>query len=355
MDSPNIYVLSPLGTNPNHAGFSVLYDLEELFESLGAKIIGSSGLSRFVDKAWPFRKFSKQYEIDVAQFNEVPNDATLIILCLTPHFLCSLRGIKSELDKFKSVNVYFLDGFDSRSMDNMGKEILDGVDNVFSIVEESAEDMQGFVPGKSVFLPLGVDALGYATKAHKKTIDVFSYGRGDARYHCALEAELGEQSNEFLYIHTTMTSPFLTSMREHRRMNWKTLQRSKLSFCFEGSAVPRFQGRSPILYRWLECIAAGVTIVGTRPKCAAMNNLFGWEDSTIEVPEAPIDFPVFIKELLSDEVRLNASSKANRYHALTKHDWRYRIQEILLIADMQMPKVLENGLASLAEEVRNFD
>jgi hypothetical protein len=136
------------------------------------------------------------------------------------------------------------------------------------------------------------------------------------------------------------------------------MRRSKVSLChcfIETSNKYAF-GVSPLTARWFEAIAAGCAIVGRRPKGTEVERLFGWKDSTIELPKDKDKWSIFIQALLDDKARLAGVSHRNYLNALQQHDWRYRLRDILGALGVPLPDKLKdelNLLENRAAEIAN--
>ena len=341
-----VFVLSQYHIDKDHAGYSCLYDLHLQFIEAGARIIELEEIYGKTDKslkAFIGTKLSRAYKIDLDP-DDIPSGSHLIVLAYTPRFLLALKQLNSQFPHFEKIAVYFLDGFDSVNLDGVDRSIMDNIDYVFCAVEEMVEDFKNMGKKESYFVPFGIDALKYAPLEFEKTIDLLSFGRSNMRYHRDFEQAFNAPESPFSYLHSTFDTSKLTSQYEHRRLHWKTLLRSKIALCFEPEGIERFCGRSPVLYRWFECIAAGNLIYGTRPKCEAVETILAWENSTIEVPKNTSDAVDHIQELLSDTQTLESISKTNRYWAMKLHDWRYRLRDIYELMQTSMPAELARGL-----------
>lgn len=344
---PSLFVLSPFDTHRDHAGYSLLYDLELQLRGIGAQFIKCAYSAPESNRGLFNRGGRESFIADMTGL-DIPRGAKLLVLCFTPRFLSVLRSLKKHISRFDAVCLYCLDGFDSKTMNGYGIEALSNIDIIYTAIEEMVPDFKRLGVGDSHYLPFGIDALNQAPIQVKRTVDVFSFGRSRKRYHQALEAHMNEPSDSRLYIHSTFTGAELTRQEEHRRLHWKLLQRSKISLCFESSDVERFCGRSPVLYRWYECLAAGCTIVGTRPKCASADDILAWPNSTIEVPPDADAFLDLIDNLLTNDEMLAEISATNKLEVLKRHDWRYRIRDILRKIDLPMPDNLQRDLDRLS-------
>lgn len=349
----NLFVLTPFDAHRNHAGYSLLYDLEIQLRGIGAHFMKCVYSEPAPPKGIFSRASRPSFSVDLTGV-EIPSGAKLLVLCFTPRFLSVLKSLKKHISRFDAICVYCLDGFDSKTMNGYGAEALEGIDIIFTATEEMVDDFKRLGVHDSHYLPFGVDTLTQATLEAKKTIDVLSFGRSHKLYHEALESQLNDPKDPRVYIHSTFAGAELTSQEEHRRLHWKLLQRSKISLCFESSQVERFCGRSPVLYRWYECLAAGCAIVGTRPKCASAGDILGWPNSTIEVPSDAGAFMQLVDELLADEDLLANICSTNKMEVLRRHDWRYRIRDILYKLDLPVPGELQRDLDRLSGYVEGL-
>lgn len=342
----SVFVLSQYHIGKDHAGYSCLYDLHLQFLEAGARIIEFEELYGKTDKslkAYISTKLSRAYKINLDP-DDIPPGSHLIVLTYTPRFLLALKQLKAQFPYFEKVGVYFLDGFDSTNLDGVDQSIMENIDYIFCAVEEMVEDFKSMGKNESYFVPFGIDALKYAPLQFERNIDVLSFGRSNLTYHHDFEQAFNTAESPLSYFHSTFDTSKLTSQYEHRRLHWKILLRSKIALCFKPEGIARFCGRSPVLYRWFECLAAGNLIYGTRPRCESAETILAWENSTIEVPENGADAIDHIQELLSDTQTLDSISKTNRYWALKLHDWRYRLRDIYELMQIPIPAELARGL-----------
>lgn len=116
---------------------------------------------------------------------------------------------------------------------------------------------------------------------------------------------------------------------------YNLLRRAKLSLAFDPlyPGMQRFQSG-----------AAGCGIVGKRPTTPLANELLDWEDAAIELPDDPEASAAFVEQLLSGQPRLNAIHQRNYLENLARHDWRYRIEQMLTTLGVELPDRLVNEL-----------
>jgi hypothetical protein len=170
-----------------------------------------------------------------------------------------------------------------------------------------------------------------------------------------LQQHYNRQDPNRLYHHSTVAQPIVENFQEHFLLLRKLLNRSKISLCFEASGLSRFQGHSPILYRWLEAWSAGCTVVGKRPFGTGVADLIDWENSTIDIPDDPDVWIDFFELLLNDEATLAMNSKRNYQQCMLRHDWRYRIKDMLATVGLPIPDTLANAIEQLQKQATDID
>jgi len=129
----------------------------------------------------------------------------------------------------------------------------------------------------------------------------------------------------------------------------RLLNHAKISLCFEASDVPRFYQDSPLLYRWLESWLYGCTIVGKRPFGTGVAELMDWENSAVDFPRDG-NAVEFLESLLADQDFLAHNSLRNHCECLMRHDWRYRLRDMLAIASLPVSARLEAEIQALQEK-----
>lgn len=203
-----------------------------------------------------------------------------------------------------------------------------------------------------VALPMAADVSKFGSNNHNRWIDVMGYGRQFAPHSQILEDTYNKLESKRIYYHTNHLSiQKINNFYEHRRMFWKLLNNSHIALAYDVLTTPseRFIF-SFVSQRWFECLAAGCMIIGRRPVCPEMNDLFNWEDATIEVPEDANSLIPFVEDLLNDKERLQSVCNRNYLNALGRHDWRYRIADMLNHLGLEQPIPLQRSLGNLQEK-----
>ena len=229
--------------------------------------------------------------------------------------------------------------------------ILASLDHLFIPVGGSTAGLARHYGIPVSMLPMACDVLRFGSNRTSRAIDVMGYGRQHPTHGQILARTFNAPESQRIYYHTDHTGiGDVFDFTAHRQLFWKLLGQSKLALAYDALAVnTRKFPCSFVGQRWFECVTAGCLIIGRRPACAEMNDLFPWRDSTIEVPDAEADLVDFVEVLLADRSRLEAAHRRNYYHALGSHDWRHRIATIHDILALKYPDPLNRQL----ETIRN--
>jgi Glycosyl transferases group 1 len=360
----NVFVLSELHPSNTHVGWSVSYGLHEILattcnatllypvENDNAMLLKQYKVAdNRVDflKRYRHRIFKSWYEVDaLPTLGSPPN--ILLVIGILPRFLLSIFALGPLLGQFDLRVGYLLDGFDPHQLNHPP---LKQLDHLFTMSAELAEQVTAIHDLSSSFLPLGIDTTMFGRPKQNRPIDIMSYGRTDRRVHQQLQYYYNQQGEggDRLYYHSTFSRPEVFSPKEHITLLARLMARAKINLCFEASAVQRFQGYSPISYRWFEGWAAGCAIVGTRPFGQGVNQLLDWQDSTLDIPEQSNDWISFFEDLLNDETRLAEISQRNYWECRLRHDWRYRLQNMFKTLKLPIPQKLAAEIIQLQGSV----
>lgn len=344
----NLFVLSELQSAKNHVGWLANYDLETvLAQTCDATFIypEPNDKIRFL-KRCRHRIFKSWFKIkDLPTLSRGPN--ILLITGIKPNSLLMLPALGSLLEKFDLRLAYLFDIYDPHDLD---KQVISSCDRFFIPVAEVADRISEYFSVSTTFLPLAFETLKFGSNQRHRCIDIISYGRGNAELHKQLQSHFNQPGKTQIYFHSTFSEPQLNSIKEHRMLLAKLLQKSKISLCFEPSQTERFKGHSPILYRWFEGWAAGCTIVGKKPFGKGVSELTDWSNSTIDIPDSPSEWIPFFEELLGNEEMLLANSQRNYRECLLRHDWRYRIRDMFKTVELPIPAKLDDEIGQLKQK-----
>lgn len=292
----------------------------------------------------------------------------LLLVGLIPDFLHAAHTLSSQFKQFDLRIAYLLDGFLPTWVN---RKLLSQFDHLFVMSSELADSIQALGFQNTTFLPLGVNTAQFHPGSATRWIDILSYGRGNPQVHKCLQAYFNSTDNltgssvssltssqltsslsyprisSRMYFHSTFSGCEVDNQQEHEALMHKLLAQSKISLCFEASSSQRFCGHSPLLYRWLEAWAAGCTVVGKRPFGQGVAELMDWPNSVIDLPADPATWIPFFEMLLEDETSLAQNAERNRQQCLLRHDWCYRIEQLLETVGIESPAALTQAIQSL--------
>ncbi len=343
----NIYVLSELHPTNTHVGWTVSFGLEKvLLETCGAtSIYPIKTKETHLLHRYQSRLFKSWFTIEEPP---VLGDGInlLLVVGLSQHFMLSMLALGPLLKQFDLRAGYLLDGINPAHLD---RALSPHLDHLFVIAAEVADEINATLPISASFLPLAADLLRYGRSGQgaERSIDIVNYGRTQADLHRVLQQHYNQGDSQRIYFHTTFAGTEVFDPREHVMLMSKLLSRSKINICFESSYVPRFRGYSPILLRWFEGWSCGCAIVGKRPFGKGVAPLLDWENSTIELPDHPADWIPFFEALLENKELLLDISQRNYCEALLRHDWRYRLRDLLTTLSLPIPERLTQEIGWL--------
>ena len=155
------------------------------------------------------------------------------------------------------------------------------------------------------------------------------------------------------YLYDSIVADQVLNATEHRGLFLNIAKRSRYFIVNPGLIDrPDIRGdQIEIGNRYFEAAASGAIMVGERPNNPEFCKLFDWSDSLIHLPYDSPDIDKTVNELDRDPERQDRMRRANVKHALMRHDWLYRWEEILKAAELKaLPQLLHRKatLQSLA-------
>ncbi len=354
-------------------GSCALYEGEDLIaELLGADIAlvtNTHGLhlGRRIYKLIRYATGSTELAESVRpELGAVPLDASYDIFLPFfnhPHELFALHGLRNWRERCRFAACYIGEAWDT-DLPRYLIELLRRFDHIFVGVKGSLEAIGKICDRPCSYLPMGIDALRFCPHPDppERSIDVTSVGRRSDVTHEAL-LELAATRKNFFYHHDTVrtggTTPisfWVTDPREHRLLLANILKRTRYFIANRAWADrPSFTGgKEEIPARFYEGAAAGAVMLGEPPETDDFEAQFGWPDAVVRTPFDAPGIEDRIAELDADPARTMRVRTDNVINALLRHDWSYRVQEILAVTKLATPSQLtarEQSLRELAQHV----
>ena len=183
---------------------------------------------------------------------------------------------------------------------------------------------------------------------NNRNIDIFAYGRQPQKLLDAMSKSFNRPDSNSLMYHTNhMGISKINDYSAHRRMFWSIAQNSKIALAFDGYYLNKNHFNfSFVGQRWCESMASGCVVVGKRPSTEEMDDLFPWENSTIDIDSGSENAIEQIMLLLNDSEMTAHIGLKNAIEVRKRHDWCYRLYDILKSIDCDVPVYLENECSS---------
>jgi hypothetical protein len=214
--------------------------------------------------------------------------------------------------------------------------LLDQFDYVFMLHHESVSKLQKYTSSPCSFMPTGTDCL-LATpypSPPERVIDVYAMGSRPDGLHQQLVSMAENQEIFYLYDTLASSDSRMKNWREHRLLIANNIKRSRFFIAFSPASIATYKakqtrGEQVVPSRLFEGAAGGAVMIGAPPQCPEFNELFDWPDAVIEVPANPPDARAVLKDLSSQQTRLERARQANAIQSLRRHDWCYRWEHML--------------------------
>ena len=232
-------------------------------------------------------------------------------------------------------------------------EVLSRFDHVLFMFHTN-QPFQKMIHGKGSYLPAGIDTLQFCPFPNPppRSIDVLSIGRRSARTHQAL-LDLARKEDIF-YIYDTINDLHAYDLEQHRSLIANMARRSRYFLVNPGKIdLPEETGgQSEFGYRYFEGAAPGTIMIGETPRNDEFKKIFHWEDAVIPLPFGSDQIGAVIRSLDREPERQATIRSTNITESLLHHDWAYRWETVLELANLSpLPQLLarKQRLKELAE------
>lgn len=260
-----------------------------------------------------------------------------------PHELYALNAIRGWRERTSFAACYLCEAWDA-DLPMYMVEMLHDFDHIFIGVRNSVETISRLVKRPVTYLPMGIDTDRFCPPPGQEPprfIDVCSVGRRSEITHQAL-LQLAEQKGYF-YHHDTFTMGGRTPIsfrvanhHEHRGLLANLLKRSRYFMANRAWADRPYLtgGRDEVPARFYEGAAAGAVMIGAPPRAPEFDEQFGWADSVVPIEFNSPNIGAVIAELDKDPERVARARHNNIKNTLLKHDWVYRILDLLPVLNL---------------------
>lgn len=285
----------------------------------------------------------------------------LIIVCLTVWDCKLLDHIPKWRTRFDVVCVYIFDALlDLKTIKSWKchnfRQLIKSLDYIFIPMTGSLKEFEEIFQVPVAMIPMACDVMKFGSFNTERYIDLIGYGRQKQEHSDIFEQAYNSPQSKRIYYYTNhMQIKKINDFYGHRRLFWKLLNNSHIALAYDVLTTENLLRKFSFSFsfvgqRWYECLAGGCMIVGKRPKCPEADQLLDWKDATIDLPDDQAELVPFIESLLTDKQRLYSSHHRNYLYALARHDWRYRIVEMLSYLGLEQPSSLQQALSDLQQK-----
>jgi hypothetical protein len=237
--------------------------------------------------------------------------------------------------------------------------VLSEFDHVLVNFSGSVDFLNDALGDKCMYLPIGADALLFCPYPDqlKRVVDVYSIGHRAEKTHKAL-LKLAREKGIF-YLYDSINDYHVYDLAEHRFQFVNIAKRSRyflVNPALKTDATEETITQSEIGTRYYEGAASGSILIGEIPTTNEYKKSFFWQDAVVELPFGSDKIDLIIEELDRDRQRRETIRRNNIVQSLRNHDWLYRWEAILGLAELSpMPELNERKerLMALAEVCEN--
>ncbi len=264
----------------------------------------------------------------------------LVVLCQQWHELLYLNALQGWRDRCRTA-ICWLDEIYTADLPGYRYwlKALNQFDHILLPYKRTTEALQRLLDRPCHCVPRAVDTLRFSPfpSCPERVIDVMSIGRRLPGVHVAL-LDLAKQDGLF-YLHDTATDGgglLMQDVVEHRTMYANVAKRSRFFMVAPGKVLDFYEtrGQMEVGMRYYEGAAAGAVLLGQVPEGDTFHTLFNWPQAVVSVRADGLDIAETIRGLQAQPKLLHEISARNVFHSAGRHDWLYRWQSMLDLADL---------------------
>jgi hypothetical protein len=181
-----------------------------------------------------------------------------------------------------------------------------------------------------------VDALRFCPYPDppRRAIDLLSIGRRSEQTHRALLRNA--ERDRIFYVYDTFSNLAAYNLDEHRLLLTNLAKRSRYFIANPGKIdTPEERDEaSEFGNRHFEGAAAGALVIGERPRNKEFDRIFHWQDALIDFPFGGENIAEVMRQLDKQPERQVAARRNNMVEILLHHDWAYRWEYVLKLAQI---------------------
>jgi hypothetical protein len=324
-------------------GWASIDEFEDLFiQYTGATLSTPISRSNWKGIAGKLkRKFFPDYH-----FENLPTAADILfVVARAPIDLSVINAIPDLKKNFSKVVAFLIDGYFLEGY----PRCTAAYDQIFVTNLIAKNHIEDDYRVDCSIVRQGFDCLRWSSVASNRCIDIVGFGRVPPSYHHALVLRHHHEYSPYLYLHSPLGNTHGATVLKERAMLFKVLQRSKIALAFHMLIEPP-PNRPVAMFltnRWFETLGTGCVVVGKRPTGEMADEVLSWKDATFELPDSPEDACDYIAELIEDRDKLAATRELNVQNMRIKHDWRFRIAQMLEILGVSVNQPLIDDIALL--------
>jgi hypothetical protein len=360
--SPRVLLATIRGLN-SHAAWCSNYEFEDVISRVDDvdRIVLRPGTRQPLRQRVVRSLASRHLHPRLSRLNPgvVPETVTrdydlFVFVCMNPWDLLYLNGVRGWRERCRYKVCYMVEFWAGQASGGQYDDLVglaadfDQVALCFSGSVEAVAKMSGR-PVRHVPLASDVERFTPYPTAPARVIDVLSIGRRAEPVHDALRARAAERP--FFYHFDTLPGPLVRPSHpaQHREV---LAQSAKRSHCFvtypaKFGVDDERLGQSEVGARYYEGAAAGALLLGQAPTNPSFSADFPWPDAVVSLREDGSDVGEVLNALWAAPDRMEAASRRNAAHALRRHDWGHRWQELLRMASLDPRPALTDRLGRL--------
>lgn len=304
---------------------------------------------------WAARKFGSGFGV-VRNQTVLDRDYELFFFSVAqPRDLLYLNSLKNWRER-SGFAVCWLQELWANDIKLTGRllDVLEQFDHVICPFYHTTEHLKQRISTPVTYMTWGVDTKLFCPypSEPRRAIDVCAVGEVHPIMHERL-LEFAETTGQYYQYGTIRGHHAMASHVAHRRNYADTLKRSRYFLSFLAKIVNTQQRGTQEEFglRYLEGIAAGTVMLGSKVNNPSYDMYFDWPDAVIDIPFDAADIADVIAELDADPKRVAQIRRDNVVNALTRHDHLHRWEKVLEIAGLKpLPKMAQrqNQLIELA-------